>query len=215
MLKLTQCPFRLYNVSVPTSIQKQRVDIYRKLLLRRKLLALAVDGAAYVPFIGDGDIALELYAGKHKIYGADLDAQRVTTAKSRLPDNSTIVVADCNGWPFTNEGAAFSVADFDSYSDPYASFRSFWNNASKADRLVLFFTDGHRQGIMRAGWYHSPDGNKEHVDNLARRRFIFNTYFPKFIKPWLIEYVKGWTISRVMFYTRHWMLYWGAVIERT
>lgn len=58
-----------------SALQKQHVDLYRKVLLRRKLLALAVEGAAYVPFIGDGDIALELYAGKHQIFGADLDEQ--------------------------------------------------------------------------------------------------------------------------------------------
>lgn len=138
----------------------------------------------------------------------------MTTAKSRLPTDSTIIAADCNGWPFVGEGTKFSVADFDSYSDPYASFRSFWQNAVKADRLVLFFTDGHKQGIMRTGWYYSPDGNKEHIDDLSGRRLIFNTYFPKFIKPWFIEYIKDWTILKVMFYLRGMMLYWGAVIER-
>ena len=62
---------------------QQHVDLYRKLLLRRHLLRWASDGAAYVPFIGDGDIAAQLY-GERTIYGADLDPERVEVARGRL-----------------------------------------------------------------------------------------------------------------------------------
>ena len=54
--------------------QRQHVDMYRKVLLRRRLLRKAVDGAVYVPFIGNGYLAVELYQDR-RIYGADLAAR--------------------------------------------------------------------------------------------------------------------------------------------
>ena len=69
------------------SEQKQHVDYHRKIALRKNLLEKAAElkGAFYIPFIGDGDIAFDLYQG-HKLYGADIDVERVNIAKSRLPD---------------------------------------------------------------------------------------------------------------------------------
>ena len=54
--------------------QKQHVDIQRKLKLRRTLMEKlgTTDGAYYIPFIGEGDIAVELYRDK-MIYGADIE----------------------------------------------------------------------------------------------------------------------------------------------
>jgi hypothetical protein len=62
---------------------KQHVDLHRKLALRRALLRGCPAGAVYVPFIGDGDIAAELYADR-MVYGADLDPNRSATARARL-----------------------------------------------------------------------------------------------------------------------------------
>ena len=77
---------------------KQHVDMYRKIMLRKRLLRRALPGAAYVPFIGDGDIAADLYADR-VVYGADLDSQRAVTAAGRL-NGSTVIAADCDSWPF-------------------------------------------------------------------------------------------------------------------
>ena len=63
--------------------QKQHVDIHRKLLLRRSLLTHAVEGAVYVPFCGDGDIAAGLYRGR-TVYAADLDPKRVEVCRTRF-----------------------------------------------------------------------------------------------------------------------------------
>ena len=87
-------------MKVKQSEKKQHVDIHRKLNLRKKLLEKAgkLTGAVYVPFIGEGDIACELYQG-NKIYGADSDPERVEVAKSRLKD-AEIITADCDKFPF-------------------------------------------------------------------------------------------------------------------
>jgi len=185
--------------------------MYRKLLLRRRMLSFAHSGLAYVPFIGDGDIASELYGG-FEIYGADIDSERVGTARGRLP-GARVIVANCNGWPFPDVDAAFSLADFDSYSEPYPSFRAFWREANKASPLALFFTDGHRQGIMRTGWWHKPDGSKEKLVGTSARRKVYGAYFPRHVKPWFVGCIKPWRAVRFMFYLRGMMLYWGAVVE--
>lgn len=194
------------------SSQKQHVDYFRKILLRRKLLTYALSGAVYAPFIGDGDIAFDLYR-KHKIYGADIDPDRVATAKSRLP-KSTIVMGDCNGWPMGAIKGKFSVADFDSYSDPYPSFKAWWANAAKSNLLILFFTDGHRQGIKRSGVFHKPDGSTKNNMMIIQKRLAYNAYYPKFIKPWFVDFIAPYRLVKDMFYLRRDMLYWGAVIER-
>src|SRR5438093_1509984 len=114
---------------------KQHVQVFRKKLLRKRLLRMAVDGAAYVPFIGDGDLAVDLYA-QRMVYGADLDPNRVLTASERLSSRD-VRVFDCDLWPFPDLEAPFAVADFDAYADPYTSFRAFWAEAERLDRLVL------------------------------------------------------------------------------
>lgn len=192
---------------------QQHVDLYRKLLLRRKLLTHALEGAAYVPFIGDGDIAEELYADR-MVYGADLDPKRVDVASKRF-EHCQVVVADCNGFPFDRNTDPIAVADFDSYSDPYAGFRAFWEQANYLDRLVVFFTDGHRQGIVRTGHWHKPDGSNVKLTSTTEKRAVFNTYYAKHILPWFSGFIDGWTILESAYYLRgSSMLYWGAAIER-
>src|SRR5579859_2094316 len=191
--------------------QKQHVDMFRKLLLRRQLLKAALPGAAYVPFCGDGDIAVKLYTNR-KVYAADLDAGRVTTARNRLP-KATIVQADCDVWPFPGIVDTFAVRDFDAYSNPYSSFHSFWQEATKAKIIVLFFTDGHRKGLKRTGHFHRFDGSKEYLPTVKERRPAYNAYFSKFVKPDFEEFVRPSRLVRTMHYTRKDMLYWGAVVE--
>ncbi len=111
--------------------QKQHVDYHRKIGLRKRLL-LAMDkrpARCYVPFIGDGDIAADLYSGL-ELFGADIEPERVAVAQKRL--RGTFIVADCDHFPFKGSGP-FDVADFDAYSYPYKAFRSFWEEADKSN----------------------------------------------------------------------------------
>lgn len=190
---------------------KQHVQMYRKLLMRRNLLRWAIDGAAYVPFIGDGDIAAEMYADR-RIYGADLDADRVATASARL--DGEIIVADCDGWPFPDLAEPVAVADFDAYVNPYASFRAFWSEAPRAGRLVLFFTDGQRQGIKRTGTFPYPDGSFARDLDLSARRDGYHFYLSRHIWPWFENLVAPWRVLDRFRYLRQDMAYWGAAIER-
>ena len=191
-------------------MQKQHVDIHRKILLRKNLLHTK-QGVFYVPFIGDGDIAVKLYSNA-EIYGADIDSDRVNTAQQRVKGD--IRTADCYGWPFGDIDKVFDVADFDSYSEPYGSFRTYWEEAKKADTMTLFFTDGQKQSIFRTSTWINPNGEKIKFNSITEQRKVGNFYFPKFILPWLIDYIKPYTIKRKLFYLRGMMLYWGAVVEK-
>lgn len=202
------------------SEQKQHVDMFRKVLLRKRLLSSALPGAAYVPFIGDGDISVEVYPDR-PVYGADLDPDRVAVAARRIPEpRGDIRCEDCNGWPFPDVGEPFAVADFDAYVDPYTPFYSFWENAEKCDRVVMFFTDGRKQGLGRTGHWTKPDGTKVYLPSLAEhgpggpRPKVFNSYWIKHIKPWFHEAILPWRVVRDFRYNRSMMVYWGAVIER-
>lgn len=185
--------------------------MYRKVLLRKHMLRHAVDGPAYVPFIGDGDIAVDCYRDR-TIYGADLDPVRVATAQDRLTGD--IRVADCDSWPFPGVGDRFAIADFDAYVDPYVSFRSFWSMANHHDRLVLFFTDGRRQGLERSGSWTKPDGTKVKLRPGPEKQAVFNFYLGKHVFPWFDDFIKPWRVIHRMRYLRSMMLYWGVAIER-
>ncbi len=186
--------------------------MYRKMLLRKLLLSEALPGAVYVPFIGDGDIADLLYRDR-AIYGADIDEGRCNTALTRLP-GSTIICADCDGWPFPGLEAEVSVADFDSYSYPYDSFRAFWAEANKAQHLVLFFTDGQRQAVNRTSYWRNPDGSKGHAETSSERRKKFNFWW-QYVKAWFEPAINPYRVERYSFYLRgKEMLYWGAVVGK-
>lgn len=204
-------------VTTPAVTQKQHVDLYRKVLLRKRLLRRAVPGAAYVPFIGDGDLAHLLYSGR-KVYGADIDPKRVYNATGQLPLSSMIVEADCDLWPFQGLTDPIAVADFDAYADPYTSFRAFWAEAPKVDRLMLFFTDGLPQAVIRTTVprHTRLDGKVEMIDNADtdRKRTIYHQYFSRFVWPFFCDYVKPWHVIDKMRYRRASVLYWGVCIER-
>lgn len=191
--------------------KSQHQELFRKLLLRRNLLRLAPkQGIAYVPFCGDGDIAAELYEGRFTIAAADMDIFRVARAEKRL--TGSVRVADCNRWPFADLTEPVDVADFDAYSHPYKSFLAFWNQAVLAERMVLFFTDGHRGGIARAGILISPDGSKRKLEDPRERKRTHSFYFRLVVLPWLKETLaeKHYRIRRQMFYLRGpSMLYFG------
>lgn len=193
--------------------QKQHVDIQRKIKIRAKLLEKAgrLPGAFYIPFIGEGDIAAVLYSDK-KIYGADTNKTMVKTAKGRLP-SAEIIVADCDQFPFNKGVATFSLADFDSYSYPYDSFRTFFEGAKIGSQCVLVFTDGQRQAIIRTGHYRTPDGEKHSLKKITEKREAYNFYFNKTVIPWFKTYIEPWKIIYITKYLRGPnQMYWGAII---
>jgi hypothetical protein len=196
-----------------TKAQKQHVEFFRKTLLRKHLLMHASDGPAYVPFIGDGDLAVELYQGRRDIYGADLDADRVAMARSRLR-GADVRMEDCDSWPFPDLDETFAIADFDAYVHPYRSFRAFWAHADRQDRVVLFFTDGQRQGIKRSGVLEHPGGTRRTDLALWERRRYYNAYLERLVWPWFREFIAPWRMQHVFRYLRQDMVYWGAVIDR-
>ena len=191
---------------------KQHVDFYRKVAIRKALLTKAIVGPAYIPFIGDGDVADALYRDR-TIDGADLDPERVATAKGR-GFTGEIRQGDCDEYPFADVKEAFAVADFDSYAYPYAAFRTFWAKAEKSDPFVCFFTDGERQAIKRSGAYRHPSGDSTDVSTIVERRKAYNFYWKQIVEPWFQEYVKPWHVLATRFYLRRDMLYWGAVVSR-
>lgn len=191
--------------------QKQHVDYYRKILLRKDLLNSALPGAAYVPFIGDGDIAAEIYRDR-QIYGADLDPARVDTARSRL-DNAVIRVADCDGYPFSDVSEPFAVADFDAYANPYRGLSQFWSVAAKTDRIVVFGTDGLRQRIKRGKVRKALPSGDETPASLAESREQFNYWWERFVRPYLDGLFSPWKIVSATKYLRKDMLYWGVVVD--
>jgi hypothetical protein len=199
---------------VPATVeQKQHVEMYRKVLLRKRLLRWAPAGAVYVPFIGDGDIADVLYRDR-TIYGADLDHNRVEFAQERFPGQE-IKVADCDSWPFPHLTDTFAIADFDAYAEPYISFRSFWGQAQKADRLVMYFTDGRRQGLERTGHWTRPDGQKLYLPpRSGAKSLVFTRYLSAYIWPWFDDHIKPWRVLERYRYLRGMMVYWGVAIER-
>lgn len=190
--------------------RKQHAQLWRKLALRRKLMEISPPKTIYVPFIGDGDIADELYRSC-RVYGADLDLAHVVEAAKRV--RGIIRVADCDAWPFADIRLQFNAADFDAWSNPYASFRSFWTGARKAKRMTLFFTDGWRQTITRQKRATYPWG--EHVQNLSPkdRRKMHLGWFTKIVFPWFVQCIRPYQVVVRKFYVRGWMIYWGAVIE--
>lgn len=79
--------------------QKQHVDAFRKIALRRELLRYAVPGAAYVPFCGDGDIASQLYYQRPRLTKLWVCRAKKTVLNTRwrlrsIPHLATVVLLD-------------------------------------------------------------------------------------------------------------------------
>lgn len=205
---------------------KQHVDSFRKISLRRELLAQALPGPAYIPYCGDGDMAAELYSDRD-LYGCDTDPARIATIRERLPAGHWSE-ADADSYFCPGVEAPFAVADFDAYNYPYHSFRAFWTEAPKADRLVMFFTDGNTMAITRqheivgkegrTGRYSVvtlPDGSEHQSKDAFERRRLYTNYWIETVQPWLKEAIAPWSVVKTSFYQRGmYLLYWGAVVER-
>lgn len=199
-----------------TGTAAQHVDLYRKLALRRALLSRVGPGPAFVPFCGEGDIAAELYADRD-CWLADLDPARVDTAAARFA-TCHAVAGDCDVWPFGDACPAvpWALADFDAYAYPYDSFRAWWGEGggSSVARCGLIFTDGQRQGIKRSGSWHHPDGHHERGLALNEKRHLFNAYWARVAKPWLIDAVAPMRVTWSSFYLRGHEFYYAALVER-
>ena len=193
------------------TVRKQHVDFYRKLLLRKRLCSKAVDGAVYVPFVGDGDLAVALYADR-PIYAADIDPKRVETARARLP-HAEIRTADCNVWPFPDISEPFAIGDLDAYCNPYLALEAFWAHAQKTRRVVLFGTDGLKQLIARKqSVVQLPTGTCVPAET-REWRAQHNVWAVKYVKPYLERTLTGGKLTIWAHYNRHWMVYWGIVVE--
>ena len=189
-----------------------KVDLFRKIMLRKQLYSKAQDGAIYVPFIGDGDIAKEIYKDK-KIYGADLDPCRVKTARVFLSD-ADIRVADCNKWPFQDIKEKFAVADLDSYCNPYLPLIAFWNNAEKTKRVVVFGTDGMKQRIARGRCMKSLPSGDETPSIGNEYRVQYNFWWQKHVIPFIEQTISPSKIIEKRMYQRGMgMIYWGVIIN--
>lgn len=203
--------------------QQQHTEYHWKANLRSRILSefeVVPGGAAYIPFIGDGDLAVDFYRG-YQIFGVDVDQQRLWTCYQKLIPFydleawGTLRHANADSWPFADfPNIIYSVADFDAYSEPYTAFRSFWENSAKSDMVALFFTDGHRQGIIRTGSFHHPSGEVQQLKTTNEKRKGFNFYWGQTVLPWFKEYIKPYKIIKELHYVRGMsMLYWGVIVE--
>lgn len=147
-----------------------------------------------------------LYSGR-RLYASDLDPDRVNTFNSR-GFSGTAITADAEKvYPYKQD--TISIADIDAYNDPYYTFKLFWENSQKTSRIVLFFTDGLRQGIIRTGTFRG-----EKIEDINARRKLYNFYFRHALKIVLDIVGDQWIVLKKSFYLRHHQLYWGLVIER-
>jgi hypothetical protein len=205
-------------------LKAQHVDLFRKVQLRKLLLrALGPPtGAIYVPFCGDGDLAVDLdYAGTFgDVLAADLDPERTATFARRIPGSLTRT-GDCDtAYPFADVDGLppLAAGDFDAYSHPYRSFAAAWESATWADRALVLFTDAQKMTLFLHSWYTGPDGNRVDLTNapMNGKRAALNFYIPRVLDPWLRDTIaaRGYRVIRRALYRRGMMVYWGAVIER-
>ncbi len=194
--------------------QKQSVDAYRKVALRKNMCRGSASGAVYVPFCGDGDMAVACFQGRD-IFAADLDPVRVATCRSRLP-GAVVRQADCDEWPFPDITTPFAIADFDAYANPYPALVAFWQTAQKASKVVLFGTDALRYRMKRSHVLKTlPHGSETKAEG-QEWRAMYNFWWPKHVLPFLAGLVSPYTITKKMNYMRGrvGMLYWSIVVEK-
>ena len=206
----------------PSSVQKQHGEHpARKMWLRRAVLAEVGDGAAYVPFIGSGDIPLACYP-ERTIYGIDLDPARAAVARASLA-SATVIAGDCDeGWLFSSIDDIFALCDADAYTYPYAVIRAFWKHARKADAVGILGTDAQMLAHGLSAYFRHPDGHSVHNVLTKDRSRTLSTYWARLIKPWLAALVEpdGYSITMMKHFVgagvggRNRVHYWGLVAKR-
>ena len=194
--------------------QQQHVDLHRKLGLRRRALETAGPGAVYVPYVGDGDIAVEVYTDR-EVYAADNDPARVRTATGRLPD-ATAVEADVEtAAPDFGDLPPLAVIDADAYAYPYDTIRHALTAYDLADTLTIFGTDGTGRAMNGASAFRLPDGTKIHPKSTTERRDAYNHRWTT-ITDWLTNTAAehSYTLTATQKYKRGHMIYWTATLNR-
>jgi hypothetical protein len=194
------------------SQQKQHQKFHRKIKLRELMLRDWSNWSnSYVPFCGEGDIANELYSEYSKVFGVDIDDEKLSTAKSRMPD-SVFVNHDANKFPM-NWTETFSLGDFDAYSNPYQSFVSFWKNANKSFPILCFFTDSKVQCMMWHSFVDMPDWGRYHLKDKKEKKLYMKKWKLKCIQ-WVKDYIGNkYKLVETKQYQRHFTIYWGCVID--
>ena len=199
----------------PSSVQKQHGEHpARKMWLRRAVLAEVGDGAAYVPFIGSGDIPLACYP-ERTIYGIDLDPARVADARAALAFAS-VIVGDCDeGWPFPGVDDTSCYATLTPTPIPTARFEPSGSTLARR-KLGLLGTDAQMQQHGLNAYFRHPDSRSVHNVLPKDRSRTRATYWVRLIKPWLAALVApdGYSIIMTKHFERAGMHYWGAVAKR-
>ena len=199
----------------PLSVQKQHGEHpARKMWLRRAVLAEVGDGAAYVPFIGSGDIPLACYP-ERTIYGIDLDPARVADARAALAFAS-VIVGDCDeGWPFPGVDDTSCYATLTPTPIPTARFEP--SGSTLARRMQW----GYWARMVRCSSMASMRTFATQtvvLSTMCSRRTgrTRATYWVRLIKPWLAALVApdGYSIIMTKHFERAGMHYWGAVAKR-
>lgn len=191
--------------------KKQSTEIERKLRLRHDLMEFAAEGAVYVPYIGEADIASQLWADR-MIYGCDLEQKFLDVARTRL-SNADLRVANAERYPFTDISEAITIADFDAYGNPYLALQSFWQAIpDHPQRMVIFGTDGLRSHFRGNALLVLPEGTKKPTD-LGTAREQYNYYWPRYIVPLLKRIVAPYTVIEQRHYFNKAIVYWGIVID--
>lgn len=199
----------------PKGKRKQHGDFvfWRKVRQRRRMLSDLPPGAAYVPFIGDGDLAVECYPDR-QIYGADLDEERVAVAKRRLP-RAKILTYDCDsGFPFASEsGVGYALCDSDAWARPYDAIQHFWQSAPLCDEVVIFGTSGEFTFASTRGYVKQPDGSKFERPS---KKFSWTVYRRRYFRGVLLPYLRdifsgrSYVIKRSVKFDVRGMIYWGV-----
>lgn len=203
-----------------TAGKAQHVDLWRKLALRRDLITRAPPGAAYVPFLGEGDIARELYTDR-RIVGVELDpaiaargAENLRAAQAERPDGwvPLVITGDANTWHAdADAGEPFAIADLDSFNNPYLAFEAFWRNAPMTGTVVVFGTDALKMPmLLHRAIALLPSGTMEPSTDRGRHKFWWSQH----VRPYLERAVAPARIVADSKYLRAGMLYWGVVVER-
>jgi hypothetical protein len=209
---------------VAERVPKQHRLLHRKVLIRRQLAAIAGDppGAAYVPFCGDGDLALACWADR-PLWAADLDPKRTALFTERFPD-ARVVTGNCDRWPFPDVPTdTFAVLDLDAWAWPYDAWRAATSTLRLADTFIAVFCDTQMQTCVRVGHWRDPDGTvrTEQVEGTMTPNRVASkigaTWWPRTLRPWIQGEADrlGYTVGGLRMAKVDRTLHWGAVLTRT
>lgn len=203
-------------------------------LLRRSFGYEAGAGGVYLSCCGDGSAAAA-YPGR-SIFGADPESRAIAEAKRRYPEGEWRA-GNCDEWPWRIPLEAelvlgrtprprtiartalqippFAIGEFDHPHYPYDSFRSWWAEAPRMERLVLLFAD-RQPGRVPKGEWREPDGTIRSSSSQAVQRTTSASWLTAVCRPWMEGFAKreGWRICRLSGFPSGGALHWGAVLQK-